>query len=407
MSYNRSSGQGFARKRNQSQFGSRAGHRTFRPQFNRNRGGKIDINDFIQKSIKKAAEPIAPVVIKHTFADFDFNEQIKRNLKHRKYEVPTPIQDQAIKPIMEGKDLVGMANTGTGKTAAFLLPMLEKVSKNRNEKVLIIAPTRELAQQIESELREFSFGMRIFYATCVGGMPIMRQIRDIKTKRPNFIIGTPGRIKDLSKRGLIDFSSFQNVILDEVDRMLDMGFIDEIRFFLSQLPKERQTLYFSATMPPKIKSLIDTFSANPVTVQVKSQEISANISQEVVRIGQNLKFEKLKEILSGPDFSRVLIFSETKREVEKLSNDLLNHGFKADSIHGDKRQSQRQKALANFKQARVDILVATDVAARGLDIKGVTHVINYTAPQTFEDYTHRIGRTGRGTALGKALTFIH
>jgi ATP-dependent RNA helicase DeaD len=185
-----------------------------------------------------------------------------------------------------------------------------------------------------------------------------------------------------------------------------MGFIDEIRSFLSELPKERQSLYFSATMPPKIKSLIETFSVNPVVVQVKSQEISANVEQEAVRTTKDAKFGKLKEILSGPGADRVLIFSETKRDVEKLSNDLVSHGFKADSIHGDKRQAQRQRALNNFKEDRVDILVATDVAARGLDIKDVTHVINYTVPQSYDDYVHRIGRTGRANSLGKALTFV-
>jgi superfamily II DNA/RNA helicase len=407
----RTANNGFAKRRPQSNFRSRAGHNTFRPNgnYSRNRrsnGGGIDINGFIEKSIKKAAEPIQKVAIQHTFNDFDFSVEIKRNLAHRGYKVPTPIQDQSIKPILAGKDLVGMANTGTGKTAAFLLPMIEKVFKNRNEKVLIIAPTRELALQIETELREFSYGMKMFYATCVGGMPIYRQIRDIKMKRPNFIIGTPGRIRDLSKRGLIDFGSFRSVVLDEVDRMLDMGFVDEIKYFLGELPKERQSLYFSATMPPRIKMLIETFSSDPVVVQVKAQDVSANVKQEVIRVGHNMKFEKLKEVLSEPGSSRVLIFSETKRDVEKLSTELSSHGFKADSIHGDKRQSQRQRALDNFKCSKVNILVATDVAARGLDIKEVTHVINYTVPQTFEDYIHRIGRTGRGNSQGKALTFV-
>jgi superfamily II DNA/RNA helicase len=271
---------------------------------------------------------------------------------------------------------------------------------------LIIAPTRELAQQIEAELRQFAAGMKISHVSCVGGMPIYRQIRELKNYNPNFVIGTPGRLKDLADRGLIRFNSFNNVVLDEVDRMLDMGFINEIRWFLSQLPSGRQSLFFSATMPPKIKALIETFSNNPVVVQVKSQEISANIAQEVIKSTKDTKFNQLKEILGEEGAKRVLVFSETKRDVEKLSKELLQHGFRADSIHGDKNQSQRQRALNSFKESKINILVATDVAARGLDIKDVTHVINYTVPGTYEDYVHRIGRTGRGSSLGKGVTFV-
>lgn len=398
----------FSRTRNKSNFKNRAGHRTFSPRKNHGRrgGGEIDIHSFIQKSNLMANQFNEVVTIKNSFSDFGFSPAIKNNLANRGFKIPTPIQDQSLGPIMAGQDIIGLANTGTGKTAAFLLPMIEKAIKDANQKTLIVAPTRELAQQIESELRQFSNGMRVFYVTCVGGMPIHRQIKDLKTKNPNFVIGTPGRIKDLSGRGLIDFSSFKNVVLDEVDRMLDMGFIDEIRMFLSQLPKERQSLYFSATMPPRIKNLIETFSVNPVFVAVKSQEVSVNIEQEVIRVEGVSKLFKLKEILGASSSKRVLVFSETKRGVEKLTIELRSHGFRVDSIHGDKRQSQRQRALNDFKNSKIDILVATDVAARGLDIKNVTHVINYTVPQTLEDYIHRIGRTGRGDSLGKAFTFV-
>jgi superfamily II DNA/RNA helicase len=396
----------FARKRTQGNFRSRPGHRVFGSRNNQGRkaNNAIDINAFIQKTSNNNA-PVENDLILHSFDDFNLCPEIKNNLKRKGYETPTPIQDQAIEPILEGKDLIGMANTGTGKTAAFLLPMIEKVRKDRSQKVLIIAPTRELALQIEAELRQFSYGMKIFYISCVGGMPIGRQIKGLKMN-PNFVIGTPGRIKDLADRGFIHFHTFKNIILDEVDRMLDMGFVDEIRYFLSKLPKEKQSLYFSATMPPKIKCLIETFSINPVMIKVKSQETPANVEQEVIRAEKGTKFCKLKEILIEPGMNKVLIFSETKRGVEKLTLDLVRDGFKADSIHGDKRQTQRQRALNNFKESRVEILVATDVAARGLDIKNVTHVINYTLPQSYEDYIHRIGRTGRGTSLGKALTFV-
>lgn len=396
----------FGKKRNQSNFRSRPGSQSFGPRNNRRKPEKLDIHSYIQEATRKASEIIEEIAIRHNFSDFDLAPEIKKNLQHKGYSVPTPIQDQAIKPIMAGHDLIGLANTGTGKTAAFLLPLLDKVYKNPGQKVLIVAPTRELALQIEAELRQFSWGMKVFYASVVGGMPIGKQIANLKRNNPSFIIGTPGRIKDLSDRGHIHFKTFNNVVLDEVDRMLDMGFIDEIKYFLSKLPEERQSLYFSATMPPKIKALIETFSVNPTLVQVKSQETSANVAQEVVRTDRNAKFGKLRDILSEPGMDKVLIFSETKRDVEKLSIDLNNHGFKTESIHGDKTQGHRQRALRNFKEDKVDILVATDVAARGIDIKDVTHVINYTVPQTYEDYVHRIGRTGRGGAKGTALTFV-
>lgn len=367
-------------------------------------GENIDISRFIQKSSEM--KEVNEVFIKHTFSDFSFSESLKDNLKKKNYIVPTPIQDQAIKPILEGRDVVGLANTGTGKTAAFLLPLIDKVHRNRSEKVLIITPTRELAVQIENELRQFSYGMKIFFASCVGGMSIYNQITNLKRK-PNFVIGTPGRLKDLNQRRILDISSFNNIVLDEVDRMLDMGFINEIKQFLSMLPKNRQSLFFSATMPVKIRDLVHGFLNNPVTVEVKSGETTANVDQDIVRVPErHLKFNKLEEVLAKPEVSKVLIFSETKRDVEKLTVDLQKRGYKAESIHGDKRQGQRQRALRLFQENSVGILVATDVAARGLDIKNVSHVINYTVPQTYDDYVHRIGRTGRAGKKGKALTFV-
>jgi superfamily II DNA/RNA helicase len=307
---------------------------------------------------------------------------------------------------MEGRDLIGLANTGTGKTAAFLLPMIEKVYKNQFEKVLIIAPTRELALQIDNELKSFSNGMRIYSAACVGGAPIGKQIYNLK-RNPNFVIGTPGRLKDLSERRLINFEKFQNIILDEVDRMLDMGFVEEITTILNQLPRGRQCLFFSATMPAKIRILVKQFLNDPVTIEVKSGNTAENIMQDVVKIRScDDKFIKLRELLITPDMTKVLIFSETKHEVEKLAVNLSQNGLKAESIHGDKRQSQRQRSLSAFRNDEVKILVATDVAARGLDIDDISHVINYTVPQTYDDYVHRIGRTGRGDKKGMALTFV-
>lgn len=377
-------------------------HHTSRPR----RGGfsqTIDIAKFINKS---EGEETPAVEIKNTFSDFSLCPELKNNLAKKGFIQPTPIQDQAIKHLMEGRDLIGLANTGTGKTAAFLLPLIDKIFKDKSQKVLIIAPTRELALQIENMFHQLSWGMHIYSAVCVGGAPIYKQIHNLK-RNPNFVIGTPGRLKDLGKRKLVRFESFQNIVIDEIDRMLDMGFIGDIRGILSELPKIRQSFFFSATMPPKIRDLVQQFVNKPVTVEVKTGETAENVDQDIVRIkSQATKFSQLTKILSGPESKKVLIFSETKRDVEQLTINLNREGFKAESIHGDKRQYQRQKALASFKNNFVNILIATDVAARGLDIEDITHVINYTIPHTFDDYIHRIGRTGRVNKKGIALTFV-
>lgn len=367
-------------------------------------GEKIDISKFVKKSSPQIENPRDKIT--NTFADFGFCDKLNVNLKKRNFSVPTPIQDQSIKHIMESRDLIGLANTGTGKTGAFLLPLINKVYRDKSQKVLIIAPTRELALQIEAEFRQFSWSMEIFSASCVGGLPIYKQIGNLK-RNPHFVIGTPGRLKDLKKRNTIRFEEFQNIVLDEVDRMLDMGFIDDIKWILSQMPAERQSLFFCATLPLKIRYLVQQFLKNPHTCEVKTGLTSENVDQDVIRVRDKaIKFNQLQEILSEPGVEKVLIFSETKIEVEKLTNNLISEGFRAESIHGDKKQNQRQRALTAFRNNAVNILVATDVAARGLDIKDITHVINYTVPQTYNDYIHRIGRTGRYNKKGMALTFV-
>lgn len=389
---------------------SHNGH-AYRNNFSRNRfgpakrnfGQTIDPNRFVQKAVTTDAETEYKAV--NSFADFSFCPELNKNLKYKKYETPTPIQDQSIKEIMNGRDIIGLASTGTGKTAAFLLPLINNVFKNKNEKVLIITPTRELATQIGQEFHEFSFAMNIFQATCVGGLPIGKQIQNLR-RNPNFVIGTPGRLMDMINKNFLKLESFNTVVLDEVDRMLDMGFIDDISKILATLPKARQSLFFSATLSPKIRTLVEKFSVSPVTFQVKSRDTADNVEQNVVRCSPSNKFDELNRLLEKPELKKVLIFSETKRDVEKLTNDLIYRGFKIDSIHGDKRQGQRQRSLNLFKTNQINILVATDVAARGIDIKDITHVINYTVPQTYTDYIHRIGRTGRCGKTGIALTFI-
>lgn len=389
-----------------------AGPRSFFPgSSNRGNGGRqkfrgehIDISKFVKKNIVRKEAEI--VEIKHAFSDFALCKPLQENLKQRNYLAPTPIQDQSIDHIIAGRDIIGLANTGTGKTAAFLLPLINKVFLDPTQKVLIITPTRELAFQIEEELRKFSWGMRIFFACCVGGAPIHKQMGNLR-RYPNFVIGTPGRLNDLIDRGYIKLPEFNNIVLDEVDRMLDMGFINVITEMLKVMPEQRQSLFFSATLPIKIRGFIGQFLKNPVTIEVKTGDTSENVDQDVVRYeSEATKFNSLSNLLKEPEFSRVLIFAETKMEVERLTSSLLVSGFKAESIHSNKNQSQRSRTLSQFKTGAINIMVATDVAARGLDIKEVSHVINYTIPQTYNDYVHRIGRTGRGDSLGKALTFV-
>jgi len=373
----------------------------------RGRGGmgqSIHPSKFINKAvITETVEVFKP---EHKFSDFLIDERLKNNIIEKGYVNPTPIQDKAIPHVLRGSDVVGIANTGTGKTAAFLIPLIHKVLSNDKENILIVVPTRELALQIQEELRGFIGNMRLFSTVCVGGAPIGAQIRDLRY-RNEFVIGTPGRIKDLIERKVLNLTFFKTVVLDEADRMLDMGFINDMKFMMALMPKDRHTLFFSATLSPEIEALIKDFLKNPVSISVKTGDTSKNVDQDVVKVarGEN-KLDILHTMLIQPDFSKVLIFGRTKHGVEKLTNLLKDRGFKAESIHGDKNQSARQRALKTFKEDRTQILVATDVAARGLDISGVSHVINFDLPATYEDYVHRIGRTGRAGKKGKAYTFI-
>jgi superfamily II DNA/RNA helicase len=334
------------------------------------------------------------------------NPKLKANIISRGYDTLMPIQEKAIMPIIEGKDVVGIANTGTGKTAAFLIPIIENIIKDPNYKALIITPTRELALQIQEEFRKFTYGIPAYSAFCIGQMPIFHQIRELR-RNPHVVIGTPGRLKDLIERRVIKPIFFKMIVLDEVDQMLNMGFIEDIKHIVSFLPKERQSLFFSATVPHEINGLIQSFVTNPVTISVKLQETTSHIRQDVIRVeAGRTKVEILDELLKNEEFKKVLVFGRTKMGVEKLGMELFRKGFKVASIHGDKPQFKRQQAIRMFKEDVVSVLVATDVAARGLDIADVTHVINYDTPATYEDYIHRIGRTGRANKNGTALTFV-
>lgn len=365
----------------------------------------IHPSKFINKAIAKADE--VAYESKNTFADFPFGNQLRSNIVKKGYEIPSAIQDQAIPYIIEGKDIIGIANTGTGKTAAFLLPIIERQSGvSLRPSVLIVAPTRELAQQIDEEFRAFAQGLDLYSALIVGGVSVDRQIRDLK-RRPHFIIGTPGRLKDLMNRRLIRLENATTLVLDEADRMLDMGFLPDIRAIVNEMPSDRQTLFFSATITPEIQMLVNSFLKDPVTISVRTSETNEHVEQTVIEArDKNHKVELLTEMLRGNDYEKVLVFGETKFGVQRLSDHLDNSGISSVAIHGNKNQSQRQRALKQFKDERVRVMVATDVAARGLDIPNVSHVINFDTPQNYEDYIHRIGRTGRAGASGKAHTFI-
>ena len=382
--------------------GGRSGGGRGKGRFN---GTSIHPSKFVCK-----ADPIiesAPYIPIHKFKDFKIDEKIKFNIEKKGYVNPTPIQDGAIPFVLEGRDVIGIANTGTGKTAAFLIPMLDKILNNPREKVLIMVPTRELATQINEEFFDFRGGLRIFSVCCVGGMGIYNQISMLRREH-NIVIGTPGRLRDLVDRKVIHLNEFRTIVLDEADRMLDMGFVNDMRFLMAGMAKNRQTLFFSATITSEIDKLIKEFLNNPEKISVRTGETARNVEQDIVRLrpGEE-KIDALECLLAKKEFSKVLIFGRTKHGVEKLSITLMKDGFKAESIHGDKNQSRRQRALQSFKENHSQILVATDVAARGLDIPNVTHVINYDVPATYEDYVHRIGRTGRANQVGVALTFVN
>ena len=379
---------------------------------NRNRGGGRggfaqksfrDISKFVNKAV--ITEEVEVFKPEHAFVDFLIDEKLKANIVKKGYVNPTPIQDRAIPHVLKNQDVVGIANTGTGKTAAFLIPLIDKVLKDRSQKIIIMVPTRELATQIDDELRGFANMLAIFSVVCVGGSPMGKQLNGLR-RSYNFVIGTPGRLKDLQERKALDLAHTKTVVLDEADRMLDMGFIHDMRFMMSKMAADRQTLFFSATMSSDIQVLIKDFLKSPVSISVKTGDTSKSVDQDIVRVNGKNKVDVLQDLLTQSDFSKVLIFGKTKHGVEKLKELLVARGFKSESIHGNKTQSHRQRALDMFKKNSLQVLVATDVAARGIDVSDVTHVINYDLPATYEDYIHRIGRTGRAGKKGKAITFI-
>ncbi len=372
---------------------------------NRNKYSNIDPKRYINKAIEAQADiPYSP---ENNFSDFGLSNQTLATLEYMGFKTPSEIQDKCIPASLSNRDIIGLANTGTGKTAAFLLPIIDKLSANKDfVSVLILAPTRELAQQIDVEFKKFSAGQKLFSTLVVGGNNIGKQIQQIK-RGPHVIIGTPGRVKDLISRRILRLSNVRTFVLDEADRMCDMGFEKDIRQIESEISRDRQTLCYSATMTPSVKKIVEEFMREPLTVSAIKNATNDHIEQNIIRAKDKTdKIDILSNLLLQPEFEKVIIFGETKFGVQRLADNLSKMGISAAAIHGNKSQSQREKALRNFKDNTVNVLVATDVAARGLDIPNVSHVINFDLPKVYDDYVHRIGRTGRAGKSGNALTFI-
>lgn len=366
---------------------------------------QLDYRQFIKSATPVASQTEQEVEI--TFKDLNLHPEMQKALDARSYIKPTPIQAQAIPHIMAGRNLLGLADTGTGKTLAFLLPTLHKTLEDRKTKTLIIAPTRELVNQIQVELKAMARQeLRIFSTVLIGGSSMRYQLKRLKFEN-QYIVATPGRLKDMIDKGHLKPSEFTHVILDEVDRMLDMGFIDDMRQVLAQTPSDAQRLFFSATLEKKIHDFLGEFLDDPVKVEVSSNNSSDNVHQDVVFVqSREEKIEKLREMTKKDEFTKVLVFCSTKRETDKVAEQLLVAGILSDSIHGDRDQRTRERILDKFRKGYMKVLVGTDVAARGIDVKDITHVINYDVPNTYEDYIHRIGRTGRGGKIGSAYTFV-
>ncbi|MEC0063744.1 DEAD/DEAH box helicase [Paenibacillus thiaminolyticus] len=342
-----------------------------------------------------------------TFVEFGLEPKLLQAITELGFEEATPIQEKAIPVAMTGRDLIGQAQTGTGKTAAFGIPLISKIDPSEERVVaLVMTPTRELAIQVAEEIGKLTRFKGVRSLPIYGGQDIGRQIRALK-KHPQIIIGTPGRLLDHINRKTIRLNDVQTVVLDEADEMLDMGFMEDITSILSLVPEERQTMLFSATMPPNIQKLANQFLRDPEHVSVMPKQVSAPlIEQAYIEVPERVKFDALSRLLDMESPELAIVFGRTKRRVDELSEALQKRGYSADGLHGDLSQNQRDNVMRKFRDGSIDVLVATDVAARGLDVSGVTHVINFDLPQDPESYVHRIGRTGRAGKEGSAWSFV-
>ncbi|NJC25072.1 DEAD/DEAH box helicase [Neolewinella antarctica] len=343
---------------------------------------------------------------KTKYADWDIHPKLKVALRQAGWVAPTEIQEVSFADIIELKDIMGIATTGTGKTGAFLIPIIDALLKDEPFQTLVLAPTRELALQIEQEFKTLTKGMTFSSLTLIGGRNINSDIHALK-RNYDLIVATPGRLKDLYGQGKIDLAQASVLILDEFDRMLDMGFQKDVKFIADKIGQRDQTMLFSATRDKTQETIVNYFLTDPVIHQVSSGEASAeHINQTVQVVSGDERFDQLIDMMGDPKMKRVLVFAETKHRVKKITKKLSQAGIATDEIHGNKSQNYRQKALGKFKSGKIKALCATDVAARGLDIDDVTHVINFEAPTDYDVYIHRVGRTGRNGKTGEAITFV-
>jgi len=347
-----------------------------------------------------------------TFTNLGLSEPLLKAVKEQGYDTPTPIQEKAIPIVIEGKDVLAAAQTGTGKTAGFTLPLLERLSQKQPHmhkkqiRALVLTPTRELAAQVSQSITDYGKYTPYRATVIFGGVGINPQLATLR-KGVDIVIATPGRLLDIAGQGGIDFSKLECLILDEADRMLDMGFIHDIKKLMKLMPQNRQTLLFSATFSPEIKKLASGLLKNPVLVEVARQNKTADqISQVVHFVDKGRKRELLSQLIKAKDWKQVLVFTRTKHGANKLTQQLEEYGISAAAIHGNKSQGARTKALASFKANEIRVLVATDIAARGIDIDLLPHVVNYELPNVPEDYVHRIGRTGRAGQSGEAVSLV-
>jgi len=342
------------------------------------------------------------------FTDIPLHDKLQRNIKSAGFERPTEIQEKTLELISNWEDVIGVATTGTGKTGAFLIPIINNLlSIDQNDKTLVIVPTRELALQVEQEFKMLARKTNLYITSLIGGTNIRQDFKNLK-RTNHIIVGTPGRLVDLHKRGNLKLHDFSILVLDEFDRMLDMGFSQDVDLLTKAMNTRKQTMLFSATIDKSLKKRIQKLMHNPTEVLVSTGNVSAeHINQDVIKVKQHEKFDTLLNMVQEQHFEKVLVFAETKRRVSKLARQLKKSGVTSDEIHGDKRQGYRKRALNSFENGKVRVLVATDVAARGLDITDVTHVINYEMPRDYETYIHRVGRTGRAGKTGMAYTFLN
>lgn len=384
---------------------------------NNNRGGAqrnrkpkqrstVNVSELTQKAVPQKTEKY---IASRTFAEMPIHPQLKEAIVRKGFEHPTEIQDKTLEDLLEGRDLLGVARTGTGKTGAFLIPLIHRMlNDNGNFQSLVLVPTRELAMQVEEEFKSLTKGLKLYSSVFIGGTSINKDLQNLRRKS-QLVVATPGRLIDLANRGALRFKDFKVLILDEFDRMLDMGFSQDVKRITEAMTQRQHTMLFSATVDNKQQPFINKLLNNPVEIKVSSGEATGeHIDQEIIRLTEGEdKFKYLLNMVQQPNFDKVLVFAETKRWVNRVNKKLAQAGVRSDEIHGNKTQNYRQKALGKFKNGKIQVLVATDVAARGLDVSDVTHVINYQLPASMDSYIHRIGRTGRAGKKGKAYTFVN